>query len=237
MNQATREMALAHAREEFPREACGLVVKTHAGPETYHPCANTSPDGKTFILSPQDYVKAAERGIITEVFHSHPFGTPQPSQADRVSCEYSAVPWSIVALPQETWGGCVPSGYKAPLEGREFTFGVLDCYALIKDAYQQMLNITLPDFERKDGFWLRGENLYVENFEKAGFRVVSLEAGPKPMDVLLMMLKADLPNHGALYLEGDVILHHVMDRLSTKEVWGGYWRKITTHCLRHESRE
>jgi cell wall-associated NlpC family hydrolase len=50
-----------------------------------------------------------------------------------------------------------------------------------------------------------------------------------------MKVASSVPNHAAIYIGGDIILHHVYGRLSNRQIYGGYWRKHTTHHLRHKS--
>jgi cell wall-associated NlpC family hydrolase len=151
-----------------------------------------------------------------------------------VACEASGVPWFIVSYPNGQWFELSPKGYVAPLVGREWSHGVLDCYSIVRDWYAQERGLSLPDFQRFDEWWRRGENLYVDNFGAAGFAVVEpddLLVG----DVFLMQVHSEVPNHAAIYLGDGLILHHLQGRLSSRDVYGGYWQKITTHTLRHQS--
>jgi cell wall-associated NlpC family hydrolase len=52
----------------------------------------------------------------------------------------------------------------------------------------------------------------------------------------LMQLSSSLPNHAAIYLGDQMILHHSQGRLSSRDVYGGYYWKNTALVLRHESR-
>lgn len=233
MNKKIKEEIAAHAAKEYPREACGLLVRI-GDVLRYIACRNIAEGKDNFIIDPKDYAACARMGEIAGVVHSHPDARPEPSQGDLVACEASGLPWHIYAHPLGEWGYCQPSGYEAPLYGRVWTHGILDCYTLIQDWYKREKGIILPDFERNHEWWNRGENIYVENFKKAGFRRI-IDQPPQHGDVLLMQVLAKVPNHGAIYLEGDFIAHHLYNRLSTLEVWGGYYRKHTTHILRHES--
>lgn len=230
MRDDLRKAIEDHAKTDYPRESCGLLVYV-MGVYRYFPCRNLSGNTDHFILDPRDYARAEQTGTITAIVHSHPDTSPQPSQADRVACEASGLPWHIIAVPKGTWGYLQPSGYEAPLKGRLWCHWVLDCYTLIRDWYRQERGVILPDFDRATDWWHKGENLYVENFSKAGFYRIT-DALPEPGDVLLMQILANVPNHGAVYLGENKILHHLHGRLSCEDIWGGYYRKHTTHILR-----
>ncbi len=221
-----------HARREFPRESCGLVIREPGGAERYVPCRNLA-DGQThFIAAPEDIAEAEAQGELIAVAHSHPNSAPEPSQADRVMMERWGVPWIIINVPVGHWRVWEPSGYRPSLIGREFSHGVLDCYALVKDHFAEALGIALPEFEREDDWWRKGSNLYLDNFSAAGFVDVTLEE-MRPHDCPLIALNSKVPNHAAVYLGDDVILHHVMRRLSRREVYSGYWKRHTRRVVRH----
>lgn len=232
MRPETLEAVRAHAATCFPGGSCGVIIGRRAR-DLYWPCRNLAAGTPHFHIHPEDYAAAEDAGDVLMIVHSHPNIAPIPSQADLVMCEETGLPWAILAWPTGALHEFAPNGYKAPLLRRVFTHGVLDCYTLIQDYYAAELKIDLPDFERPDNWWHTGLNLYVDNFAKAGFRTVD---DLRTHDVPLMMLgKTTKPNHGGVYLGGDVLLHHPMNRLSGRETYAGYWQKITTHLLRHEA--
>jgi cell wall-associated NlpC family hydrolase len=55
----------------------------------------------------------------------------------------------------------------------------------------------------------------------------------QPGDVILMKIAATRTNHGAIYLGDNLVLQYCMGRLSSRDVWGGAWRKAATHFLRY----
>lgn len=222
----------AHAEAEYPRESCGVVV-VRKGRERYIPCRNIAESNEHFVIHPEDYAAAEDMGEVTMIVHSHPNVPPIPSDADLVGCERSGLPWMIINWPTGAVYEFKPSGYKAPLYGRQFSHGVLDCYAFIRDYYREILAIELPEFDRADEWWLKGQNLYLDNFEAAGFVRVFDE--PRKHDGLLMQVASEVPNHAAVFLGDGNIGHHQGGRLSSKDVFGGWYRKITTHVLRHRS--
>lgn len=196
------------------------------------PCRNVASGAAHFAIHPEDYAAAEDVGEVLCIVHSHPNLPPIPSEADRTMCELTGLPWLIVNWPTGVIHEFGPDGYKAPLIGRPFCHGVHDCYTLIRDYYLDKLGIELPDFARDDEWWTKGGNLYLENFETAGFVRVPIE-DIRPHDVLLMQIGAPVPNHGAVYIGNSRVLHHPMNHLSGEAIYGGYWQKCTTHCLRH----
>jgi proteasome lid subunit RPN8/RPN11 len=232
LSETVKAKFVEQAKAESPREACGLVIIKN-GKQVYCPAKNLAKGSDNFILDPLDYEKADTAGEIVAVIHSHPNMSAKPSQADLVACEGSGLPWFICGIPSEQWEYIKPSGYIAPLVGRQWSHGVLDCYAIIRDWYAQEKNISLLDFERSDEWWKMGGNLYLDNFEKAGFKRITLEE-LSCGDVILMTVNSTVPNHGAIYLGDNMILHHVHGRLSTRDIFGGYWLKNAMVYLRYE---
>lgn len=230
-NEVLREIR-DHAKQCFPLESCGVIV-VQKGREVYHPCRNLSTGADQFEMDAHDYADAEDTGDIVKIVHSHANVSPQPSQADRVSCEETWMPWVIVNWPTGEIVEFAPTQYKAPLIGRVFSHGVLDCYSLIVDYYHETLGIVLPQFERHDNWWNGDEDLYRQNFAAAGFHAIDL-ADLRTHDVILMQLCAPKTNHGAIYLGDGIILHHPMNRLSGRDVYGGMWQKITSMYLRHK---
>lgn len=234
-----REGIYAHAEAEAPRECCGLLVREPAcGATIYLPAENLHREAgrDRFRLDPLAYAQAEEIGEIRAIVHSHPNASANPSMADRVGCEASGLPWLVMGWPSGVVKLVQPEGWQAPYKGREFCHGVLDCYTLIQDWYRRELRIVLPDFERDDGWWEgpAPKDLYLDNFEAAGF---ARTHGPAQRhDVILMQVRADVANHGAIYLGDGTMLHHLHGRLSCEDVYGGYWERHTLALLRHVSR-
>lgn len=246
MNEQIKNAIAEHALAEYPRECCGLVVLEH-GVESYVPCGNAAATpGEHFVIPAHEYAAAEDRGEVVAVVHSHPGASARPSAADRATCEQSGIDkWVIVSLGVQG-DGCValddwfefgPSGYIAPLIGRQFVHGVHDCYDLIRSYYQLERGVTLPDFERPDKWWEDGaSNLYLDNFEKAGFADVGQDAALQVGDVLLMQIRSKngVPNHAGVYLGDNVMLHHMYGQLSGRTVWGGMWAHSLRTVLRYK---
>ena len=228
-----RQDALVHAKEQDPKESCGLLIEVN-GKEKYFPCKNLSTYlQQCFIIDPEDYAKAEDTGKVLAVIHSHPVTPPVASQADMIGCEESGFIWHIVNPKTEQWGFCKPSGYKPPLIGRHWVWGITDCWSLVRDWYKEKLGITLRDWDRPTT-----PEEFIKNpmFEKCalqtGFRQLRPEEKLKNGDLLFMSIMATGLNHVAIFLDGDV-LHHLADRISCKEPYNQWLLKCTGMRLRY----
>lgn len=220
-----------HAASTYPNECCGLAI-IFKGRLKYIKCNNLL-DGDLFCIDPVDYAKAEDMGEVVGVCHSHNDTTSKPSEADIISCNTSELPWLIINYPYTEYTQLEPIDYKVPLIGRPFLHGVLDCYSLIRDYYKDILNIKLSDYARQPNWWeLDSYNLYEDNFKSEGFEVVN---DLKKHDIILMQHGSSKVNHGAIYVEDNIILHHSTNKLSSRDVYGGYWRKNTRYVIRHKT--
>jgi proteasome lid subunit RPN8/RPN11 len=232
-----KEKFIEHASRDFPREACGLVAVVK-GKQQYYPCMNLMPGNDDFYLDPADFIKvedfvSSHAGDLVAVLHSHPATPPVPSMADKANCEASGLPWFIYSIKTQEWNSFAPSGYKAPLIGRPYRYGIFDCYSALRDWYGEKLNINIPDFHREPKFWEKGQNIIIENFQKAGFEEVkdgSIQVG----DVILANINSPIVNHCAVYIGNDQIFHQMMNRLSGREVYGGWIKKNTRMIVRYK---
>lgn len=245
MRKKTVDAIVAHALTEYPKESCGFIVKD-GRKELYVPVENTSENANEhFRISAERYAEVEDQYTIMAIVHSHPDETSSPSEADRVLCEGTKLPWVIVGIYKDNLTGelladtphqLIPEGYEAPLEGRIFYHGVLDCYTLIRDYYKRTLQISLPDFPRQDCWWEdpEAESLYAKHYADAGFILVT-DGSLKEHDIIAMEIGSSAgPNHAGVYLGDNIMLHHMYGMPSTKAVYGGSYQYATRFIFRHK---
>ncbi|UWJ04742.2 tail tip assembly protein K [Stenotrophomonas phage CUB19] len=240
MKLATLEAAQKHAAECYPHESCGLIVMRDDG-EAYIPCENShSNRAEHFRISGEQFADAEEFGDVLAVVHSHPNASSEPSHADRVQCELSELPWHVLSIGQVDGepdfgpvGYCEPCGFEAPLEGRQFAHGILDCFTLFKDFLWREYGIRVAEYDRDDDWWEKGQELYsMDRLNAEGFLQITDE--PKRGDIILMNVRSKVPNHAGVYLGNGEMLHHLHGRLSRRENYGGYWAERTCYIVRHK---
>ncbi len=236
--------ALEHARAEYPRESCGVLVNG-----AYFPCSNMAKTPtEHFIICESDYRQALEAGEVQAIIHSHPDESAAPSLADLSACEETALPWAIIEV-REGVAGVVswtePSGYKAPILGRPFVHGVHDCVSILLDFYAREMGQAFTNPEREDEWWNKGENLYLDNLPVYGFEQLPDGTELQRGDIILMQIKSKVPNHAGIYIPGGIlesepsgypvpccILHHMHGQLSRRDVYGGFWMEKTVGVWR-----
>jgi cell wall-associated NlpC family hydrolase len=227
-----------HVLQEFPNEACGLVINNK-----YVPVPNNAVDpAKTFAMDPLHLVKAKAMGDVQAVLHSHPYDKFQhnkwpvewPSTSDMESWMGDDIPWGIVSTCGEGISPIVwlDESVTESIEGREFIHGVNDCYSIIRDWYKLNKGITLPNFARGIEWWYAGKDLYDENFKAAGFEEIEL-AKATVGDCVMMKAASNVTNHCAVIVGPNQILHHMFNRLSGVDQLSK-WNRCIVRAVRYK---
>jgi len=221
-----------HARLEYPRESCGLVV-ANGSEVSYKPCRNIATGNDHFALHPEDY--ASVKGEIKAIVHSHVKVPPTPSELDIKACNRSNLPWWIVSVETGEIHKFLPENKKS-LIGREWSYPTWDCYRLVQDYFEEQ-GKTIPDFERGDYDWFKnGINKIEENLTYAGFKQVKLTE-MKAGDGLLFAIRSKVSNHVGIYYGGNLILHHPYGQLSRREPLNEMYLKRLTMVVRYSNDE
>jgi proteasome lid subunit RPN8/RPN11 len=232
-----KDDALKHAKAEDPRESCGLLVIVK-GKEKYWPCENLAVNPKDqFILNPINWAEAEDKGgEIIGVIHSHPTTSPQLSDADKTACEQSNLKWYVVQPNLEKWVEYDPCGYKAPLIGRTWVWGVQDCWSLCRDYYKEELGIELVDWDRpNDPNDFIKRPMFDACFEATGFRELKPDEDLKKGDLLLMSISSTGLNHIGVYLGQQILLHHLQNRLSSRDLLDEWLLNCVGRRIRYAS--
>lgn len=219
----------AHLLQEFPREACGIVAEVN-GEVKYLPAENLAQNNEDFIMSPEclEYVDDVN-GRVLYIVHTHPHSSCAPSTSDLLSIEEHGYPWLIMDMQQQVK---IIRPQAQALEGREFNYGINDCFTLVTDYYKQVLDIEITEFPRISKHWWDDFGSVFEQLRiQHGFRHVG---DLKPHDILIMKLNERIPNHFAIYLGDGKMLHHPIGRLSLVENLTPQYYKAITYKLRKE---
>jgi proteasome lid subunit RPN8/RPN11 len=218
------------AGQKYPEEICGFL--TNKG---LMPIENTSDKPLHFAaIDPKSYALAEEEGIIF-LYHSHA-KEPNFSKLDIDACKQLNIPFVLYVVETDKFTIANPQG--GDYIGRDWVYGINDCFSLVRDWYRQEWGIILDDFARCEvgETCKEGWNVFAESFESQGFTRLSaygvkLQAG----DVLLMQIASPNPNHLGLIFDSEKqeFMQHLRDRPSSIDPYGGYWAQHTVGVLRY----
>jgi desampylase len=99
-----RDRLIAHAREEFPRECCGILLgRGDEIVEARHARNVASSPATRFVIDAKDHIDARRdgraRGLeILGFYHSHPHGAAVPSATDVAEAAYPGSVYAIIGL-------------------------------------------------------------------------------------------------------------------------------------------
>lgn len=203
-----------HFEKEYPREGCGIIAVVK-GKKKWFPCENVAEDFEDFIISSEDWLNVRTKADIIAVVHSHPDETNQPSEHDVKHCNALGIPYYIFSYPDMDLNIVEPKKRFYPLVGREYEFGVQDCFEAMRDwLLKQKIEIPARDpFE--DNWWEKDLNYFSEeNISRWGFKPVDT---PQKNDLLIFQVSESVPDHCGVYLGNDVFFHHAINRLSDRK--------------------
>lgn len=161
---------------------------------------------------------------IEAIVHNHIGDHPYLSSFDRIAQIETGLPWWIVANGKIHQYKCIDL-----LRGRDFEYGKYDCGTLIEDAYA-VCGINLRHYKRKTMEADEANSVIIERLPKLGFSKVS---SAQPGDVIATSMGGN-PNHLALVLDDERILHHVAGQYSRVVAYGSVMKKRTHSIWRHK---
>jgi|TARA_B110000495_G_C22896150_1_gene522822 proteasome lid subunit RPN8/RPN11 len=223
-----------HFKQEYPREGCG-VISVVKGKKKWFPCTNIAHDEEDFIMDSQEYLKLKRTTDIIAIVHSHPDSTPEPSEADTKYCNALGIPYYIYSYPEMELRILQPEHDAVDLYGREYKFGVTDCFEAMRD-YLKSRDIAIPlrmPFE--DDWWEKDLDYFTEDIISEWNHVPVPLTELQENDVLIFNVKALVGNHCGVYTGNDCFYHHAVDRLSCRESLYPIWYKYLEGAYRYDA--
>ncbi|MDY6958073.1 MAG: NlpC/P60 family protein [Halobacteriota archaeon] len=222
------------ALDRLPEESCGVFIQTKDKIEFVSlPNIHANPE-KRFEIDPVLFYKLEQEYEIKAVLHSH-INYPHASKRDMLTQQKMNIPWGILNVHKGAAREVFFFGEQLPIQdliGRPFYHGVYDCYGIIRDFYR-MCKITMIDHPRAYRWWnLKGPNLLTDHYKDNRFYRIKGEE-LQPGDVIFMNIGGKQINHAVLYIGENLILHHLVNRLSRREPYT-IWRRRANFVVRHQ---
>tara|TARA_R110000796_G_scaffold124415_4_gene238870 strand:+ start:3029 stop:3724 length:696 start_codon:yes stop_codon:yes gene_type:complete len=221
----------AHFKEWYPKEGCGVLVAIK-GETKWFPCNNVAEGENDFVIDSTQYINICHKGDIVGIVHSHPNGTTDPSENDIKYCNTIGIPYYIFNYPDMDLKVLQPERDTKLLYGREYEFGVNDCFEAMRD-YLEVQGITIPSraaFE--DDWWEKDLDYFTDEIIK-DYGYARVEGNMKPNDVIIFRINALVGNHCGVYLGDDIFYHHAENRISCRENLYPFWKKYISGVYRH----
>lgn len=222
-----------HFEKEYPKEACG-ILGVQKGKQVWYPCNNVAKDPyNDFAIDSLQYLKLKRVVDITAIVHSHPDASSEPSKSDINNCNAIGIPYHIYSYPEMDLTIVTPVSSEKSLSGREYQFGISDCFEASRDYYKS-IGISLPFRDAyEDDWWLKGLDYFNEEYINSwNFYKVDT---PEKNDLLIFNVNSAVGNHCGVYLGNDVFFHHAVNRLSCKENLYPFWGKYLLGVYRYEA--
>jgi [CysO sulfur-carrier protein]-S-L-cysteine hydrolase len=98
---------IAHARQDFPLEACGILGGVNGVVSEHYPMANTDQSNEHFTMEPKEQFSVikdlrAKGKEMLVIYHSHPETPARPSEEDIRLALTPNVSYIIVSLAGES---------------------------------------------------------------------------------------------------------------------------------------
>jgi proteasome lid subunit RPN8/RPN11 len=223
-------------------EVCGYIRKT-ANDYEYVPCENVHDKPEDhFRFHKMDQVIIMTDPDVVAFCHSHPNGPDIPSLLDMETQVRVGKP-AVIVCRNVLFGTIDLFSFgdhtlDYPLDGRDFRYGVQDCYEALRGWVWQNEHRKMASVPREVDWWNIGRgnpaklsenpNMYETMFEDFGYREYQVELSkphsvchPRVGDLVLMKLgNAPVCNHAAVYVGNSLIYHHRVNHRSGKTPLG-----------------
>ncbi len=222
-----------HFDNEYPKEACGIlgIVK---GKKRWFPCRNVAEHKEDFVMSSEDWFDIKKRADIFAIVHNHINSSNEPSENDINNCNALGIPYYIFSYPDLNLNIVEPKENFNPLIGRDYKFGVNDCFEAMRDWLNKE-GINIPKraaFE--DDWWHKNLDYFTDEIIK-NYGYSPVDGNMKPNDVIIFKINASVGNHCGVYLGDDIFYHHAENRISCRENLYPFWKQHISGVYRHET--
>lgn len=221
-----------HFKNEYPREGCGILTVVK-GRQKWIPCTNIAEENNHFIIDTKEYLKIARTSDIVGIVHSHPDESSEPSELDINNCNALGKKYYIFSYPEMDLTVVEPEINTTDLYGREYEFGVKDCFEALRD-YLKTQNIDIPpramfveDYWDKEIDYFNDKTISEWNHSPVSLNEI------KENDVLIFRVFSNINNHCGVYLGNDIFYHHAENRLSCRENLYPQWKKWLVGAYRY----
>ena len=227
------EKVKEHCIEEYPKEACGLIIE-----DSFIPIPNVSSspinsfkmEAGTFLT----YEKKIQAIVHSHTGERHKYDPRTPSLEDLELTKRTGKPQGILHCDGESVSPILwfndPEDIP-PLLGRIYIPGVYDCFTLVRDYYLKEASFVIDLLPRPPEWQKWNPRYIIDNLEGKGFSKLSLSTPLVKGDVLIFSIGSRLPNHLGIYTGENTFIHHAGDRKSTEEPLDK-WKKLITCAYR-----
>ena len=220
-----------HFEKEYPKEGCGIIgiVK---GKKKWFPCTNAAEENEEIVISSEDWFSIKKKADIFAIVHNHLDNDNTASTNDVNYCNALGIPYYIFSYPDMDLNVLEPKENFNSLVGREYEFGVQDCFEAMRDwlASENIIVDKRASFEQN--WWEKDLDYFTEDvIAQWGFKKVDT---PMKNDLLIFAIESDKGNHCGVYLGNDVFFHHAENRLSCRESLYPFWGQHILGIYRHE---
>ncbi len=222
-----------HFFKEYPNEACGAII-VRQGKSEWIPCKNVAENPEEgFAFDSSEYLKLSRTSDVVGIVHSHPDASSKASETDINNCNTLGIPFYIFSYPEMDLNILEPIKDRSELYGREYIFGVKDCFEAMRD-YLKSQNIELPARIPFEDNWFNKNLDYFspEIVKNWGGQEVKIEDIQKN-DVITFCVHSEVANHCGVYLGNDIFYHHAVNRLSCRENLYPFWGKFINRVYRY----
>jgi len=221
-----------HFDKEYPREGCGVIAVVK-GKKQWFPVTNLAEDKDDFIMASDEYIRLMISTDIIGIVHNHIDASPEPGETDIEACNTLGIPYYIFSYPDMELKVVEPDKNFTELYGREYKFGVADCFEAMRD-YLHTKEIKIPPralFE--DNWYTKGLDYFCpEVIKNWGHQEINLSE-LQENDVLIFRVQEEINNHCGVYIGNDIFYHHAVNRLSCRENLYPFWQEYLVGAYRY----